>query len=99
MSNPFQLWNPWLSLSVQATRMCWEAQSVMALRLLRIVEGGAKAEAEAQRMITEKIAALAEAQMAAAATMMKGGKNHQVTKKAVGVYEKRVRRNRRRLMK
>ena len=38
---------------------------VMLLRGLRMAQGGAKAEAEVQRMITEKVAALTEAQVAA----------------------------------
>jgi hypothetical protein len=39
--------------------MCWDAQTVVFLRSLRMAQGGARAEAEAQRMITEKVAALA----------------------------------------
>ncbi len=46
--------------------MCWEAQRVITLRLLRIAKGGASAEAEVQRMFIEKAAALVEAQIAAA---------------------------------
>jgi len=96
MSNP---WNAWFALSAQAARMCWEVQTVMLLRSLRMAQGGAKAEAEAQRMITEKVAALAEAQVAATVATLKGGKRHRVAKKALGVYARRVRRNRRRLSK
>ena len=61
-------------------------------------QGGAKAEVEVQRMITEKVAALAEAQVATMATL-EGSKKHRVAKKALGVYAGRVRRNRRRLSK
>jgi hypothetical protein len=75
MSNPLGPWNVWFALSAQAARMCWEAQSVMLLRGLRMVQGGARAEAEVQRMITEKVAALAEAQVVATAAALKGGKN------------------------
>jgi hypothetical protein len=50
-------------------------------------------------MITEKVAALAEAQMAATAAALRGSKKHRVTKKAFGVYAKRVSSNRRRLGK
>jgi hypothetical protein len=99
MSNPFGPVNAWFALSAQAARMCWEAQAVMMLRGLRMAQGGAKAEAEAQRMITEKVAALAEAQVAATAATLKGSKKHHVAKKALGVYARRVRRNRRRLAK
>jgi hypothetical protein len=67
--------------------------------VLRIAQGGAKAEAEIQRMIAEKVTALAEAQVAATVATLKGSKKHRVAKKALGVYAKRVRRNRRRLAK
>jgi hypothetical protein len=50
-------------------------------------------------MITEKVAALAEAQVAAMTTVLKGNKKHRVARKALGVYAKRVGRNRRRLSK
>ena len=99
MLNPLQPWNAWFAQSAQAMRMCWDAQAVMLLRTLRIAKGGARAEAETQRMIAEKVAALAEAQLAAAAATLKGRKKHRVAKKALAVYAKRVRRNRRRLSK
>jgi hypothetical protein len=79
--------------------MCWEAQTVMFLRGLRMAQGGAKAEAEAQRMITEKAAALAEAQVAATVATLTGSTKHRVAKKALSVYSRRVRRNKRRLSK
>ena len=78
MSNPLGPWNAWFALSTQAARMCWEAQSVMLLRSLRMAQGGAKARAEAQRMVTEKVAALAEAQVAATVAALKGSKKHRV---------------------
>jgi hypothetical protein len=59
------------ALSAQAMHMCWDAQTVVFLRSLRMAQGGARAEAEAQRMITEKVAALAEAQLAATAATLK----------------------------
>jgi hypothetical protein len=99
MFNPLAPWNAWFALSAQAMRMCWDAQAVMLLRTLRIAKGGARAEAEAQRMVTEKLAALAQAQLAATAATLKGSKKHRVAKKALAVYATRVRRNRRRLSK
>ena len=99
MSNPLGPWNAWFALSTQAARMCWDAQAVMLLRCLRVAQGGAKARVEAQRMITEKAAALVEAQVAATAATLKRKKKHQVAKKALAVYARRVRRNRRRLAK
>jgi hypothetical protein len=50
-------------------------------------------------MITEKAAALAEAQIAATVAALRGGKKHTVAKRALGVSAKRVSRNRRRLTK
>jgi hypothetical protein len=97
MYNPLGHWNAWFALSSQAARVCWEAQAVMLLRGLRMAQGGAKAEA--QRMITEKVAALAEAQVAATVATLKGSKRHRVAKKALGVYARRVGHNRRRLSK
>jgi len=64
-----------------------------------MAQGGAKAEAEVQRMITEKVAALTEAQVAATMATLKDSKKHRVAKKALDVYARRVRRNRRRLAK
>jgi hypothetical protein len=87
MSNPMQAWNTWCALSLQAARLGWEAQSV-----IRTAH-----DAEARRMVTEKVAAFAEAQAAAAGAAIKGGKDHHVAKKVLGVYKKRVRANRRRL--
>ena len=99
MSNPLEVWSGWFALSAQAVRVCWEAQTVILLRGLRLAEGGAKAEAETTRMVTEKIAALAEAQVAATAATLRGSKKRTVAKKALAVYAKRVGRNRRRLSK
>jgi hypothetical protein len=44
-------------------------------------------------MVTEKVAALAEA----TAVAIKGGKGNEVAKMVLNVYQKRVRRNKRRL--
>jgi hypothetical protein len=97
MSNPIQAWNTWCALSLQAARLGWEAQSVIALRMMRLATQSAGSQAEARRMVTEKVAALAEAQTAAAGAAIKGGTDHHVVKKVLGVYKKRVRANRRRL--
>ena len=77
--------------------MGFEAQSVIALRVLRLAAGGARMEAEATRMITEKAAAAAEAQAVAAVAAMKGHPQHVVAGKTLKVFKKRVRANKRRL--
>lgn len=92
-------WNAWFALSSQAALLGLEAQSVMALRFTRLVAGGPASQSEKDRMITEKVQALAEAQTAAAIATMQGANSRQVAKKVLGVYKKRVHRNRRRLSK
>jgi hypothetical protein len=98
MFDPTRIWNPWFSLSLQGARLAWEAQSVVALRLMRIARESAHGgRAETKRMVTEKMAALTEAQTAAAIAAVRGGSSHRVAKKVLGVYKKRVRRNKKRL--
>jgi hypothetical protein len=50
----------------------FDAQRVVALRLARIAAGGAAADAECRRMVSEKVAAYAAAQAAAAAALVTG---------------------------
>ena len=64
MSNPMQVWNSWFELSAQAARLGWEAQNVIALRVMRMAAQPAHSQTEARRMVTEKVAALGEAQAA-----------------------------------
>jgi hypothetical protein len=97
MSNPMQMWNAWCALSLQAAQLGWEAQGVIALRMMRLAAPGARSRSEARRMVTEKVAALAEAQAAAAAAAVKGGGSAKAAKKVLRVYKSRVRANRRRL--
>jgi hypothetical protein len=79
--------------------MGWEAQNVIALRLMRIAAGGVLGRSEARRMVAEKVLALAEAQTATAMVAMKGGNGQDVARKVLRVYKKRVGGNRRRLSK
>jgi hypothetical protein len=89
--------NPWVVLTMRAFQLSWEAQSVIALRMLRLASGDVRGQAELNRMVVEKITAAAEAQVAAAAASRNGHKDHVVAGKALSVYKKRVRANRRRL--
>ena len=91
------MFNPWFALSLKAVQMGVEAQSVIALRMLRLASGGAGMETEATRMVTEKVAAAAEAQTVAMVAAMGGHPQHVVAGKTLKVYRKRVRANRRRL--
>ena len=90
------MFNPWLALSIKAVQMCVEAQSVIALRMLRLATGGARMEGEASRMVTDKVPA-AEAQAVAAVSALSGRSPHVVASKALTVVKKRVRANKRRL--
>ena len=89
------MFNPWLQLSLKAVEMGMEAQSVIALRMLRLATGGARMEAEASRMVTDKVAA-AEAQAVAAVSALNGHSPHVVTSKAPRAPKKRARANKRR---
>jgi hypothetical protein len=91
------MFNPWLTLSLKTIQMGFEAQSVIALRMLRLAAGGARMEAEATRMIAEKAATAVEAQAVAAVAAMKGHPQHVVAGKTLKVFRKRVRANKRRL--
>jgi hypothetical protein len=93
-----RIWNAWFSLSLQVMRLAWEAQTVVALRTMQIAKESVRGRrSETRRMVTEKIAAFTEAQAAAATAAVGGGGGHRVAKKVLGVYKKRVRRNKRRL--
>ena len=91
------MYNPWLGLAFKAFELGIEAQSVIALRMMRLAAGGARGRAEANRMVAEKVGALAEAQTAAAAAILTGRREKIVAGKVLNTYRKRVRANRRRL--
>jgi hypothetical protein len=55
------LLNPWFALTIKAIQLGFDAQNVMALRMMRIASGGARGQSEARRMFTEKIGAGIEA--------------------------------------
>jgi hypothetical protein len=79
----------WMRLAFISAQAWQEAQAVMILRTLRLARGGALAQAEATRMVTEKSTAFLQA----AATIAMGGS----TEKVVRGYRSRVRANKRRL--
>jgi hypothetical protein len=91
------MFNPWLAFSLNAFQMGVEAQSVIVLRMVRLASGNARSETEATRMVTEKIAAAAEAQAVAAMATFTGHPQHVVATKALKIFKKRVRANKRRL--
>ena len=81
----------WMTLAFEMARLQAEANTVVGLRMLRLMQGGKIAEREARRMVSEKGFAAAEAAMILAT----GGS----AKKAVRRVRSRVGNNRRRLSK
>jgi hypothetical protein len=86
----------WLRLSFDVWRASLEAQQVIGLRLAKLARGGAAATAEANRMVSEKISAAAEAQQAAATAMLTGNAA-QIPARTVRLYRRKMRANRQRL--
>ena len=72
-----------------AAMLSFEAQHVIALRMMKLAQGGKLARAEASRMVAEKVAE----SMGAAMTLMTGGSSVAVMAKV----RRRVRANSRRL--
>jgi hypothetical protein len=89
--------NPWLALSIKAFELGVDAQHVITLRWLRMASGGTAAQAEFTRMVAEKVAAVAEAQVAVATAALDGTSDHATAGKVLTVFRKRVRANKRRL--
>ena len=87
----------WFSLAIKAGQLAAESQSVIARRMMRIAGGGSAAHSEIQSMVSEKAAALADAQIAMARGLL-WNTDHAVTaRRVLAIYRKRVRANNRRL--
>ena len=90
--------NPWLRIGLDAWALGMEASSVIGLRTLKLAAGGAAAEAEARRMVSEKLdAAVALQTKALTGALGFGGAG--AAAKTIAHYRRRVRANRRRLSK
>ena len=81
----------WWKLGFDTTMLALESQTVIGLRLAKLATGGAAAQAEAQRMVSEKVLAAGQA----AVTLGTGGSTHTVLKS----YRRKVGANRRRLLR
>jgi len=88
--------NPWASY-LDAVRLGVQAQQVIALRMLRLSEGGPWAVLEMQRMIGDKVLAAWVSQATTGLALARGGKFSE--RKAAAPYVKAVRANRRRLQR
>jgi hypothetical protein len=90
MNAYWKLWTDAWSIGV-------EAQRVIALRVARISHGGAKADAECRRMVSEKFAAAAAARDAGAAALAAGKGIDTAAALALAPIMRSVRANHRRL--
>jgi hypothetical protein len=86
-----------LKLWTDAWQLGLDAQHAIAMRLARISTGGAAADAECRRMVSEKIAAAAAAQAAAAAALAAGKGIETAATVALAPVKRAVRANHRRL--
>ena len=89
--------NPWLRLSLDAWSLGLEASSVIALRTMKMAAGGPAADAEGQRMVSEKLSAGAEW----SALAMTGGLGltpQRAAARTLAHYRRKVRANQRRLL-
>jgi hypothetical protein len=86
-------WTLW----IEGCRLGFEAQRVIAMRMLRISAGGAAAEAESRRMISEKLVAGVAAQTAAFSALASGKGIGTATARALAPVNRTVRANHRRL--
>jgi hypothetical protein len=91
------MFHSWFALAYKTAQLGFEAQNVVALRLMRLAAGGTSSQTEARRMINEKFAALADAQITGTAAAMAGRPADVVSGRILNTYKKRVRANRRRL--
>jgi len=82
---------------LEAARFGYDAQRVIGLRMLRMAAGGTDASAEARLMVSEKLAALADAQLAIALALVSGSTLEAAATRAYRPYRRRVRANKSRL--
>jgi hypothetical protein len=88
--------NPWFGLGLDAWTLGAECSAVIGLRMMKVAAGGLAAEAEVQRMVSEKVAA-ALALQTLALTGGLGVTPQGAAARTVAHYRRKVRANRRRL--
>jgi hypothetical protein len=90
--------NPWLGIGWDAWRLGLEASTVIGLRTLKIAQGGPAGQAEAERMVSEKLKA-GLALQTLALTGGLGATPASASARTLAHYRRRVNANRRRLSK
>jgi hypothetical protein len=78
---------------IEFVRFSCEVQSVILMRLVRLSQGGPRAGLEAQWMIAEKFAALAEAEAAMADALVHGEELMVAAERAYAPVRERVHAN------
>ncbi len=94
-ATPTEMWQ----LGSDAFRLWADASSVVMLRSVRMMQGGAIAEKEARLMVDEKLRANAMLGFAMWPLLASGAGAEVLVKAAIGHYQKPVGANRRRLSK
>jgi hypothetical protein len=82
-------WKSW----IDAAQFYFEAQSVIAMRVMKIATGGQDGAAECTRMVREKIDAGAAAHTAGALALVDGKSVEAATKLAMAPIKRRVHAN------
>ena len=88
--------NPWLHLSLETIRLGVEAQSVIGMRITKVVMGGVDVRDETQLMISEKSKAAWDANLIFTRSVL-AGKAHLAPARTLALYRRRVQANKRRL--
>ena len=88
--------NPWVGIGLDMWRLGHEASTVIALRGFKFAVGGKAGQAEAERMVSEKIAAGLELQTLALAGGL-GATPASAAARTLAHYRRKVKANRRRL--
>jgi hypothetical protein len=89
-------WNSWLDLSADAASLGHESGQVIGLRLVVAGRGGADAQVELCRMISEKALAALDAHFVVAGSLLTG-EGHLAPARTLALYRRRVQANRSRL--
>jgi hypothetical protein len=90
--------DPWTSLAFDSWSLGLEASTVIGLRMMKLAAGGAAAQAEAELMVSEKMAAGMTLPMLAMTGQL-GATGPAIAAGSLAHLRKKVRANRRRLAK
>ena len=90
---------PYFNLAMESWKLWADASAVIWMRGVRIAQGGALADREAERMVQEKLTANMMLGWSLWPVLASGGSEEALMRRSVAHYGKTVRANRRRLAK